>query len=342
MNVNEVKKDIKNNNLKPIYLILGQEEYLIEQLKKEFYKIIPDEEKTMNFASYDMESQNVAVAVEDAASFPFFGEKRLVFITNPYFLTGDNTKNSVDHDLDSFLEYITHPVDSTIMVIIAPYNKLDARKKLTKELKKSAEFIDFSQIDEKAVTTYVSNFIQNAGYQIENSTLQSFIERVSGDLSKAMNEIPKLLLYCQNDKVITMDAINSLVAKSLDQNVFDLINLVMKKNSKEAIDLYRNLLLEDQEPLQINGALISQFRLLIQVMGLANKGYSQGNIATKLGVHPYRAKLAMQNIRKYSFKSLSDAYLGLVDLETELKSTQESPELLFQMFTLKFVDNQIN
>lgn len=39
MNVNEVKQDIKNNKLKPIYLILGQEEYLIEQLKKSFIKL---------------------------------------------------------------------------------------------------------------------------------------------------------------------------------------------------------------------------------------------------------------------------------------------------------------
>lgn len=49
----------------------------------------------------------------------------------------------------------------------------------------------------------------------------------------------------------------------------------------------------------------------------------------------------MQNVRKYQFSSLRDAYLGLVDVEEKLKSTPESPELLFQMFTLKFVDNQI-
>lgn len=341
MKVNELLAQIKNNNINPIYLVLGKEDYLINEIKKNFVELIPEEERTMNFASYDMENQNIAIAVGDAESLPFFGEKRLVVVNNPYFLTGERSKSNLDHDIDSFIEYVNHPVDSTVMVIMAPYVKLDARKKVTKQLKKNAEVIDLTKLDDRAIQSYVANNIKSNGYSIEVDALQELLGRVSNDLSSAMNELPKLFLYCQKDNVITKDSIDSLVAKSLDQNVFDLINYVMKKDAKNAIDLYRNLIVDDQEPLQINAVLLSQFRLLLQVSVLSRKGYSQGNIAEKLRVHPFRVKLAIQNIRKYKFSSLRDAYLGLVNVEEKLKSTSESPELLFQMFTLKFVDNQI-
>lgn len=341
MKVNELLTQIKNNNINPIYLVLGKEDYLINEIKKHFVELIPEEERTMNFASYDMESQNIATAVGDAESLPFFGEKRLVVVNNPYFLTGERSKSTLDHDIDSFIDYVNHPVDSTVMVIMAPYGKLDSRKKVTKQLKNNAEVIDLTKLDDRAIQSYVANNIKSNGYTVEGDALQELLGRVSNDLSSAMNELPKLLLYCQKDKVITKESIDSLVAKSLDQNVFDLIDYVMKKDSKNAIDLYHNLIVEDQEPLQINAVLLSQFRLLLQVNVLSRKGYSQGNIAEKLKVHPFRVKLAMQNVRKYQFSSLRDAYLGLVDVEEKLKSTPESPELLFQMFTLKFVDNQI-
>ncbi len=39
--------------------------------------------------------------------------------------------------MDDFEGYLKHPEESTVMVIFAPYEKLDSRKKITKSLKKS-------------------------------------------------------------------------------------------------------------------------------------------------------------------------------------------------------------
>ena len=72
-------------------------------------------------------------------------------------------------------------------------------------------------------------------------------------------------------------------------------------------------------------------------MILQKHGYSQGNLASTLKVHPYRVKLAMQTVRKFSYGQLRDAYVGLVDTERQMKSTRRPPELLFELFVLKFM-----
>jgi DNA polymerase III subunit delta len=341
MKIEKILQNITSNNIQPVYLILGEQDYLINQIKNQFTSLIPQAERSMNLATYDAESQNISTAIDDAMSLPFFGEHRLVIINNPYFLSGAKSKTNIDQDIDGLIEYVKHPQESTILVIIASYSKIDARKKVTKVLKRQAKVLDLTVINERDTYSYLSSEINRQGYTIDSKTLTDFFQRVNGDLTLAMNALPKLLLYCHDSKEITSYAVNNLIQQSLNQNVFDLVGYVMNKDAKHAVDFYHDLILEDKQPLQINAALLSQFRLLLQTFILHRKGNSQGTIAEKLKVHPYRIKLALQNIRSYNFDSLRDAYLGLIQVEEKLKSTNESPELLFQMFTLKFVDNQI-
>ena len=69
-------------------------------------------------------------------------------------------------------------------------------------------------------------------------------------------------------------------------------------------------------------------------------GYAQGNIAGTLKVQPYRVKLALRKIKRFSLGDLRKAYLGLFENEEKMKSTSQDPELLFQMFLLKFNQNK--
>lgn len=130
-----------------------------------------------------------------------------------------------------------------------------------------------------------------------------------------------------------------MVTRSLEQNVFKLVDLVLAKKVQAALGLYHDLLEQKEEPLKLNAILLGQFRLLIQIQVLAAKGYAQGNIAQVLKAHPYRVKIALRNIRQYRFalKDLASAYLGLVAVEKKLKSTQQEAELLFQLFMLEYV-----
>ena len=131
---------------------------------------------------------------------------------------------------------------------------------------------------------------------------------------------------------------NKTENKSLEQNVFDLVEFVLEKKVDDALELYHELIEQKEEPIMINAILISQFRLFLQVKILQKHGYAQGNIAEALRVHPYRVKLAMQNARKFKYEDVRDAYLGLEKNEEDLKSARVNPELLFQLFLFKFIE----
>jgi len=313
---------------------------LADQLKNALTQIIPSEEQTMNIGRYDMETTPVAVALDDAMSAPFFGDRRLVFVNHPYFLTGENKKVKVEQDLDSLQHYFEHPEPSTVLVLMAPYEKLDARKKLVKTLKKQATIIEINQVSEQETQRYVQAALDEKQIRIDADALQELLNRTDGQLGLMMDQLPKLMIYAAQSQRIELSAVQALVTKSLTQNVFDLVNDVLRYQTKAAVELYHDLVTAQEAPLKINAILLGQFRLLLQVKILAQAGYSQGSLASTLKVHPYRIKLAMQMVQHFEQPALRAAYLGLLQTEVQMKTTQRDPELLFELFMVQFVNDR--
>lgn len=332
---------IKKKDFSPVYVVLGTETYLAENLKKAFTEnALQPDEMDMNFSSYDMEETALGVVMNDAESIPFFGDRRLVFVNRPQFLTGEKIKQKVEHDMDALIDYLQHPSPSTILVFFAPYEKLDQRKKVVKQLKKAAVFIDVAALSEKEMRKYLQDTIANEGYTITPEAFDLFIQLTDANLTTAISELPKLILFAADTKKIVKPAVEELVTKSLEQNIFALNEMVIKKQVGPALDLYQDLLLQKEDPIKINAIMTGQFRLFIQVQILMNQGFQQNEIAKMLKVHPYRVKLASQQVRKHNENTLAQAYEGLIETEYRLKTGQGDRKMQFELFILQYAEQK--
>lgn len=340
MDVTTLKQQITSKTPAMIYLALGTQQVLLQRVREMFINLIPKEERVMNVGSYDMETTPLAVALDDAMAAPFFGERRLVLINKPYFFTGEKGPAKIEHDLDSLSNYLQHPEPSTILVFLAPYEKLDGRKKIVKELKKVAVTVDTAPLDEAHAWQQVRAELTSDQYTIDETAIDELVQRTNADYELMNANLSKLKLLTYQDRHITQQAVKELVPQSLDENVFDLVNAVLKHDQPRSIDLYDQLIAGQQPPLRINAVLISQFRLLLQIKILSSRGLSQGSLAQKLKVHPYRVKLGLRTVRQFSLLALENAYLGLVNIEKALKTTQRDPRLLFQLFMLQYGQQQ--
>lgn len=331
-----LRQQLKDAPAAPVYLVLGTQSVIMEDVKRAFLDLIPKEERVMNVGNYDLEEEGLDQALDDAMSAPFFGEKRLVFLNKPTFLTTGNGKSKVKQSPDLLKNYLSHPQPTTILVILAPYEKLDGRKGVVKQLNKGAVEVDAQPLKETAAKNAVEKFVLDSGFHFADGALNELVERTNADYSLMMANAKKLMLLDYRSREIKIESVQNLVPQSLDSNVFDLVTAVLNRQQDRSLTLYRELLDSQQQPLQINAVLVSQFRLLLQVKILSARGLSQGTLANKLGVHPYRVKLGLQTVRQFSLTDLMNAYLGLIRCEKALKTTSRSPELLFQLFMLQY------
>lgn len=336
MSIQADLQKIRKEKLAPCYLILGTEKYLQDQVRTEILKKIQiDSQDDLNFLSFDMENASLDEVIAEAETLPFFGEQRLVFVENPYFLTAEKINNGIEQNTDLFISYLKKPLESTVLVFFAPYEKLDERKKITKQLKKTAVTINVQQLNEKEVRQYLSNTLENTPITMDRKAIDLFLRLTDLNLSKMMGELNKLLLYGQQQSLITAKEVEQLVPKTLEHNLFDMTQYILSGSTEQALRLFDDLTTQGEETIKINAILLSQIRLFLQTKFLMKIGYQQANIDETLKIHPYRVKLAMQEVRKYDEKILRQLFDDLVEMDYQIKSGKIEKELSFQLFILR-------
>ena len=182
---------------------------------------------------------------------------------------------------------------------------------------------------------YLLNTLENSEIKMDRQAIDLFLRLTDLDLSKMMRELQKILLYGQEQEVITVKEIEQLVPKTLEHNLFDMTQYILSGRTEQALRLFQDLVTQGEETIKINAILLSQIRLFLQTKFLVKIGYQQANIAETLKIHPYRVKLAMQEVRKFNEQTLRRLFDELVEMDYEIKSGKIEKELSFQLFVLR-------
>jgi DNA polymerase-3 subunit delta len=328
-------KKIKTDQLSPVYLLYGTNTFLLKETRKKIIDAaLNEDEQSFNLSTYDMEEVSVEQALEDAETLPFFGDRRVIILNNAIFLTAEKSKQKVEHDLEKLQSYLNEPSPFAVLVILVPYPKLDERKKVTKLLKKQAECIEANELGEQEIKVWIDSELKEASITMEESAKQLLLQLTGLDLTTVLNELQKLILYAGEEQVITEEAVSLLVARSLEQNVFSLVDAVVKQDSLKALSLYRDLLQNNEEPIKILSLLAAQFRLIYHSKLLGSQGYGQQQIAQTLRVHPFRIKLASQQSKLFSEERLQAIMKQLAQADYEMKMGKMDKSLILELFFL--------
>lgn len=325
-------KKISKKQLDPVYLVYGTETFLINETKQLLIEHVLDEdEKDFNLAVYDLEETPVEAAIEDAETFPFMGEKRLVFLQNPSFLTSEKAKGKVEHNLAKLEEYLAQPAPYSVVVFSAPYEKLDERKKITKELKRKAAVIEAKKLTEQELKVWIRERAAAGRITIEEDAIQLLMSLSGTNLFMLTSEIDKLALYAGESRLINKEMVDKLTARSLEQNIFSLVDKAVHRNVEAALRIYYDLLKQNEEPIKILSVISGQFRLIYQVKELTRRGYSQQQIAGSLKIHPFRIKLAAAQAGAFADQDLTRIIKLLADADYQMKTGGMRKEMLIEM-----------
>ncbi|AYC29682.1 DNA polymerase III subunit delta [Paenisporosarcina cavernae] len=328
-------KQIEAGNISPVYLLIGTEQYLIDETIHRLEKALQlqdGEEKTI----FDLQETPVEALVEESNTVPFFADKKLIIGKNATFLkASDKTKEKVSHQLDYLDEWLDNPSPTSITVFVAPYEKLDERKKVTKKMKQTANVLEVKPLQSNDVSVWIKNEVGKHGKAIEDEAIQVLVETLGTNLLQLSGEIEKLSTFLGEEKTITALIVENLLTRTLEQDVFQLLNAYFKGNKTKAIQIYHDLLRQKEEPIMINALLASQVRLQLNVLYLQNKGYPVTQIAKQLKVNPYRVKLIVESKPQMSEKKLLVAMNRLADNDLELKTSSLKRERILELFLLK-------
>lgn len=294
-----------------IYTLYGEDTFGINKFINDLMKKEQIEDKI----TYDYEECNIKDVLEECSYNDLFGNKKLVVLNNANFLTGKTTLND-----DSLESYINNPNELTILILKVNEDKLDERKKLVKLLKEKSTVKLFLSLDVKDINAYIKNYFTSEDYKIDNTTISLIASRINGNTKVLNSELNKLMLYKINDKTITKEDVLKVITKYEEDNIFKLVDAVIKKDKPSIFTLYKGLIDNKEEPAVIMSLLSNNLRIILQSGILYKDGYSKDKIASYLKEHPYRISLALENSRLIEKKELINDLNKLAILDYQIKS----------------------
>ena len=75
-----IDNDIKTGQFKQIYLLYGEEQYLIRQYRDKLKHALAADDDTMNFSAFSGSDINQKEIIDLAETLPFFADRRLILI----------------------------------------------------------------------------------------------------------------------------------------------------------------------------------------------------------------------------------------------------------------------
>lgn len=330
-----LKQDIKNMTFSCVYVVYGIDNYLYQDVKKQFLKdCLPKEEQKMNIAVYNLQDTTLESAIEDAESFSLFGDKKIVFIENALFLTGDKTKGN-EQNTTLLEQYIINPNEQTIFVLAVQSESLDKRKKIVKLLQQHAQIIEVNPLTQKETQKYVIDYASEQGVTVDNIAQAELLVRTQANLGVMIQAIDKLVLQVLPRTQIEKEDVINGVQPSLESNVFSLSEYLIKGNVTKAIDVYRDLILQKEEPIKLLAILLSQYRLMYHIELLRLEGYQLNDIASFLKQHPYRVQIVAKQSKYYQMQQLEEIIKLLIETDYQLKSHPVEKNVLLELVLLK-------
>lgn len=311
------------------YIIYGEEAYQVHKTIERIMKKEIGGRDDMNTAVYQVQHTDLDTILADAMTIPFFGEKKCVLVENADFLSTTPTTNV---DLAKLETYLLHPMDTTVLILSGSFAKLDLRKKNVKRMRDLCETIVCNKLDRKSMPAYIQEQVRKRGLSLSANGLDCLMKRLPCDIGIIQNELDKLALYGSE---VEETMVKQLISRSLEEDVFALVNAVVDKNMRRCFSIWEDLQILNKDPIYLIALISSQFHLLYQVKCAQLQGLSQPDeIAAQYSFHPYRVKLAMGMVHRFSMDALLKILAQLAQLDQSIKAGRVDKKLGFELFLL--------
>lgn len=330
MNYFTLMEHIKKDKIPHILLLYGTETYFIQKICAELEKKVLQQE-TENLSEYDLTEIPIQQVITDVETYPFFGGKKLVFAYNPVFLQSKLQKLPFEHDIKALEQYIKNPVSHSIFVLIAPYEKLDQRKKVTKLILDQAFAVECQEVKANNLEKWIYKMAKFYNITIDSSALGYLQTELTTDLQLLENEIHKLSLYVGKGGNVTKDIAREIVSQTMDSTALSLVDAVMERNYEKAFSIYEELSLMNEEPIALIALLAFQYRMMLQVKLMRKKGYTQYQMQRQIGAHSYVIKIALNRERKYSMEQIRQIIHQLTETDAAIKFGKTEKNLAFEL-----------
>ncbi len=330
----QIDEEFKKGITKSIYLLHGEEIYLMNLYKDKLIKsLIPNKDDIDTELTIFNGAKTSALNVIDTAEMiSFTGGKRIILVTNSNFFYKGKANDS--DMLNNFFKETTNGY-----VIIFLENNVDKRSKLYKTVQKFGFCEEYSTLKTDDVANFIIKRVSKNNCTISSTNAKYFAININNDLENVISEVNKVCSYKIKGELSKSD-IDLLCSKDLEVRVFELVDKIGQKNVKEAIEIFNNMLLVKESPLMVLTMIGRTFKTLLLCKTMQEKGATQDEISKKIKLHPYVVKKNMQTSRNFKKLELYNALFEVLEVDEKIKTGQIKDYIAVENIIIKYANKE--
>ena len=310
MTIEELEKELKSEKLAPIYVLYGEEIFLLENCLKKIKKNFGETANGINYIQID--ETNLSTLISEMQTPAFGYPRKLIVVKNAKLLKKEAKKRGSNIDITSTREKLNEYIkinqgEENILIIIE--EEIDKTELLETIQKNGGIICNFEFQKPYQIEKRLKEICNAYKVNITTATTNYLIDVCGTNMQTLISEIRKLIDYVGENGTIQNKGIDSMCTKTIDSNIFDLTDNMGKKNITEVIRIL-NELLYSKEPIQKILITLYNHCKKIYIVKLAEE--QNRNIATELNLKPNQTFL----VNKYKTQS---KYFKMDELEIILQ-----------------------
>jgi DNA polymerase-3 subunit delta len=316
------------SDLKPVYLIYGSEELLLERAEKRLLdRLAAVADLDFNLERFDGATATADDVVNAANTMPFMSERRLVIVRDV-----DKMDAAA---LERLADYARDPAPYTALVLVA--TKIAKNSRIYKAVAATGVAYEYAAPKRNEYAGEVLRLFRERGKRIGLPAAQRLVDVVGRDLRRLDIEAEKIAAFAGDRGSISISDVDAVAAASAETSLFELNDAVGDRDLVRSLRTLRKLLDAGETPLGIEAMLARNVRSLIGAKALSGRGLAPDAMAPEIGMAPWQARNAARQASRYQAAELARALVGLAAVEGEMKTSPADAGLAIERWIVRTI-----
>ncbi len=304
-----IKADIASGKYKKVYLLFGEETYLLRKCLSALKSgVLGDEASDVNYTVFDGNRGFEVSELKDiCTTLPFFADRRLVIVENSGLFGADK----------AFDEFIPEIPDTTVLVIVEA--SADKKTRLYKAVKSLGYACEFTTPTPEQTVEFCAGYLGKAEKRISKADCEFFVNSVGGDLYNITTELDKVMAYVGDRPNVSRRDIEDICSMRIENRIFDIVDALMTGRLNDAYVILFDLIRLKEQPIGILRFIMSRYLKLLAVRDEMDRGISDYEMAADLKTADWLVRKDKARVAKITSARLNAAIELCTQTENSIK-----------------------
>jgi DNA polymerase-3 subunit delta len=309
-----------------VYVIVGEDESLVNFYCQQLLdKLIEPSQRATGLFDADPSRVSISEILDELRTMPFLTDKRVVLVRR--------ADKFISQNRELLEKYFDSPSPTGILILTI--SNWDTRTRLAKKLPGIGKLVTVTQPKGRQLQRRLIDYARQAyGKKLTQSAAEILVECIGDELARLYSEVDKLALFADNEKVIDVQHIESLIGHNRIYGAFAVIDACLAGSSADAISRLRNMFAEDRSAeYTVVGAFAFHFRRMFNAKVLLGEGCGPADIAGRLRIWGNKNGFFAM-LGKMSLERIGTTLQKLAAIDYAIKTGRTKAEIAIEQLVL--------